>query len=157
VEVVSLGGGSITEAIDVGGFHGDDAVEVLELAFDEEEALAEDLEFELVEGVGSDDGVHDAGFVFHAKEDETFGGAWALTDDDGSGDADSAAVGNAFEVNGALDAERVQFGTPMGHGMFADGESGAAEIGPHALFGIHGGKRGGLAGLFERCEERPDG
>src|ERR1035441_1118505 len=42
-------------------------------------------------------------------------------------------------------------------GVLADGQASAAVIGPQALFGAHGRERRGLAGFFQRGEQRADG
>ena len=41
--------------------------------------------------------------------------------------------------------------------MAADGQAGAAVIGPQALFGVHGGERRRLALFLQRLEQRTHG
>jgi hypothetical protein len=69
----------------------------LQDAADQQEGLGQNFEFVAVEDGGGDDGVHDAGFVLHAEEDEAVGGAGPLADDDRTGNADDAAIGNGGE------------------------------------------------------------
>jgi len=84
--------GVVFEGFDVGGVDGDDAVDVLETAVEDEEGLLRDDLAVFFEGGGGDEGVGDAGFVFEADEEVAFGGAGALAADDEAGDAELLVV-----------------------------------------------------------------
>ena len=86
------------------GFDGDDVVLILQNAFDGEEALAGKQQAILVKQVWPDNGVSYASFIFQTEKDESFGGSWALADDDAAADAETLAVGNITQVAGAADA-----------------------------------------------------
>jgi hypothetical protein len=96
----------VVEAFDVVGFDGDDVVNVLEAAGDEEERFLGDDEAEFLEEVRVDDGVGDGGLVFKADEDEAFGSAGALAANDVAGDANDLVVAGVREVGGAENVDR---------------------------------------------------
>src|ERR1700752_99480 len=97
--------------------------------------------------VGRDDGVGDAGFIFQADKDKTFGRSGALARDDAASDAETLAARNLAQFAGTANPHGIEPGAPVGHGMRPDSEPGAAEIGNQALFMIHWWKRRGRVGL----------
>src|SRR5438477_3652157 len=64
-----------TQPFDVLRLHRDHSIQILQHAVDNQEPLAQHLEFVTVESIGRDDRVHDAGLVLQAQEYETLGGA----------------------------------------------------------------------------------
>src|SRR5205085_7465424 len=90
-----------------------------------------------VEQIGCDDSVQHSCLVFHAQKDKTFGRAGALAYNHASGYAHYAAITHAPQLARGDYATRVHFIAPVTHGMPADGESSAPEIGVHALFDVH--------------------
>ena len=70
------------------GFDVNNSVLILERAFDQEEAIARYCDAVLLEYIGCEDDVGDAGFVFEGEKDEALGCAGALAGDDAAGDAD---------------------------------------------------------------------
>ncbi len=115
---------------------------ILENALDQKKALVDDGDAILREKLRSDNGVGDAGFVLDAEEYESLGGARALAGDDGTGDTERGAVRERAKLDGGADAVTLERGAMVGHGMNADGESGAAKVGDETFFGSHGGERG---------------
>jgi hypothetical protein len=75
----------------------DYTVLVLKRAFDMQEAIARDNDAVLLEGVGREYNVGDAGFVFEGEEDESFGGAGALARDYTSGNSDMLITASLCE------------------------------------------------------------
>jgi len=139
----------VVEAFDVVGFDGDDIVNVLETAGDEEERFLGDDETEFLEEVRVDDGIGDAGFVFKADEDEAFGGAGTLAANDVAGDADELVVAGVREIGGAENvfqsgtrgSSSFQVRADQGHWVRAGGEVEAGEIGLETFEGVHGAQR----------------
>src|SRR5215469_6210949 len=140
--------------MDAFGADRDYDVLVLQDAFDGEKTLAGQEQAVLVEEIGADDGVGDSGFIFEADENESFGGAGALAGDDAASDAKAFAGGQIAEFDGAPDAHGIEPLAAVGHGVRADGESGAVEVGDEAFFVVHGLQRGGSVGLAGLLEQR---
>src|SRR5689334_16348960 len=88
--------------------------------------------------VGRDDGVGNSGFIFQAEKDKSLGGAGALADNNAASDAEALAAGNTAQFAGATNAHGIEPGAAISHGMRADGESGAMEVGDKTLFLVHG-------------------
>lgn len=76
----------------------DDAVLVLERAFDQKKTAARDDHAATLEDVWSKDYVGDAGFVFQREKDESLGGAWALACDDAACDSYGVMIRTAQQV-----------------------------------------------------------
>jgi len=70
------------------GFDVNNSVLILERAFNQEESVARHNDAVLLEYIGCEDDVGDAGFVFEGEKDEALGCAGALACDDAAGDAD---------------------------------------------------------------------
>ena len=70
------------------GLDMDHTVLVLERAFDQEKSVASNDKTVLLEYIGCEDDVGDAGFVFEGEKDEALGCAGALAGDDAAGGAD---------------------------------------------------------------------
>src|ERR1051325_5628279 len=83
------------------GFHGNDIVDILQAAFDQEKFTSNNCEAILLKNVGRDDCIRDAGLVFETQEHETFGGAGTLSSDDSAGNQHVSAVANVVEGDGA--------------------------------------------------------
>jgi len=61
------------ERLNIGGLDGDHVPGILDYAFDLHVRRSDTGRSLPVEKVGIDDDVHDAGFIFEAQEDESFG------------------------------------------------------------------------------------
>ena len=70
------------------GFDVNNSVLILELAYDQEKSVACYNDAVLLEYIGCEDDVGDAGFVFEGEKDEALGCAGALSGDDAAGNAD---------------------------------------------------------------------
>jgi hypothetical protein len=70
------------------GFDVDNSVLILERSFDQEKSVASNDNAVLLEYIGCEDDVGNAGFVFEGEKDEALGCAGALACDDAAGDAD---------------------------------------------------------------------
>jgi hypothetical protein len=70
------------------GFDVNNSVLILERAFDQEESVASNDIAVLLEYIGCEDDVGDAGFVFEGEKYEALGCAGALAGDDAAGNAD---------------------------------------------------------------------
>ena len=110
---VAAGELAVGEGFDFFGFNDHDVVGVLDLAFDDEKVFLRDEEALFFEELRRDDGVGDAGFVFEADEDKTFGGAGSLTANDVAGDANALAVAGFWEIRGAPNI--FELGTQQSH------------------------------------------
>src|SRR3954467_5666 len=99
----------------------------LEPAGDLEEQFLGDDEAELFKKLGRDDGIADAGFVFEADEDESLGGAGALTANDISSNGDDLPFTTFRDVRGAPDIRELL--AKQGHWMRAGGEVHAFIVG----------------------------
>src|SRR5579862_8917155 len=132
------------------GSHSVDIVDVLHLAIDDNIRIVENGFALAIEDVGHYYGIRYAGFVFDAQEQESFGGAGTLPADDTPGDANRAPVAHIFQLSRWCDAERVHILAMKCHGMFSDGEVGAAEVRVQALARIHRRKGIGGWGLAKR-------
>src|SRR6516164_1653555 len=84
MEIVGLRRRALWESLDVAGFDGNHAIEILQDTFNQQEGLAQHRELVAVEHPRGHNGVHNAGLVFHAEENETLGRAGALSDDHGA-------------------------------------------------------------------------
>ena len=110
-------------------FDVDDTILILEWSFDHEESGARDDDSILLEDVGRQDDVCDAGFVFEREKDKPFGGAWALTRDDTARDPYCAIAGAAFELLCGENALLAEFSAPVSHGVRTGGDAGSGVIG----------------------------
>jgi len=131
------GGAGEMKGLDVGGFYGDDAVLVLQRAFDEQKRVVDHdgvIFFELLRG---DNNVSDAGFVFQTEKDEAFGGSRALADDDSSRYANERAVTEESQPGYGRNAAVIELRAVLRHRMVADSEPGAVKIGDQAFFVVH--------------------
>src|SRR5579872_213337 len=84
-----VGGNSLfghVQGFKAGGAHGEDAVNILHFAFDNQIGVIQDSGALAVENVRHNDGVRYAGFVFDTEEQQAFGGARPLAADDAAGD-----------------------------------------------------------------------
>src|SRR5208337_4921674 len=76
-----------------------------------------------------------------------------LAGDDAASDTKALAGGQITQFAGAANAHGIEPFAAVSHGVRADGESSAVEVGDQALFMVHGGERGafiGLGVLFEQ-------
>src|SRR5438552_2715325 len=76
------------------------AVLLLHAAFHDEAGRADDERTVLLEEVGPDDRLEDAGLVLDGEEDETLRGAGPLADDDGAARLHARAVRLRLELAG---------------------------------------------------------
>src|SRR5512135_1073358 len=128
-------------------------VEVLQGAFNQQELFANEQEAIFFEQSGGDDGVGDAGLILQAEKNESVGGAWALAGDDAAGNAYAPSVFDVLQVAGAQHA--TQLSAPVGHGVAAYSQAGAAKIGHQAFLVAHARQgRGGIA-LENFFQQRP--
>jgi hypothetical protein len=132
----SCGAGEV-ERLDDRGFDGDDAILVLQRAFDDEERVVHDGGVIFLEELRLDDDVRDASFVFEAQKDKTFCGAGALANNDGACHADKCAVTKRGETRRRQNSAAVEFRAMMRHRMVANGETGTVKIGDQTFFVIH--------------------
>src|SRR5260370_4695468 len=89
---VHVAGERLVQAEEAVALDADDAVVLLQAAFDHEQRAGQDGAAVLLEGVGVDDDVGDAGLVLEGEEDEAFGGPGALADDAAPAAADPLAA-----------------------------------------------------------------
>ena len=160
VEVVRGGcGAGDVERQHAFGFHRNDIVLILEDALDEQKLPGGDQETMLLKKVGGNDGIRHPGFIFQAEEDKSLGGAGTLAGDHASANTESLSAGHVAEIAGGAHLHTAEARAMIGHGMGADGESGAMEVGDQTLFGIHGlqGRRSiGLRVLIEQRSGEAD-
>ena len=79
------------------GFDVNNSVLILERAIDQEKSVASNDNAVLLEYIGCEDDVGDAGFVFEGEKDEALGCAGALARDDAAGDADGLIATSTYE------------------------------------------------------------
>jgi len=79
------------------GFDVNNSVLILERAIDQEKSVASNDNAVLLEYIGCEDDVGDAGFVFEGEKDEALGCAGALAGDDAAGDADGLIAASLNE------------------------------------------------------------
>jgi hypothetical protein len=91
----------VVETFKVMGFDGDDVVLMLKAAGNQEEWFLGDDEAEFFKELRVYDNIRNAGFIFEAEKDETFGGAGALAANDVARDADQLVVASGGEIGGA--------------------------------------------------------
>lgn len=141
MEVVRGAAGEILgfEALDALSLDDENIFAGLEPAGDFKEGFLGDDEAQFLEKLGANDGVGDAGFIFEADEDKSFGGAGALTADDIARDGDDLSFTAFHQVDGTPDIR--QLGTQQGHGMRTGGKAHSFVIRAKAFRDIHGSKR----------------
>src|SRR5215471_11150132 len=96
------------ERLEAGGPHGEDAVDVLHFAIDDQIRIIEDGGSLAIENIRHDDSVRNAGFIFQAEKQQSFGGSRTLAADDAARDTNLASVVDEFQSTGGSDAEHVQ-------------------------------------------------
>ena len=114
-------GAGDAQGADALGLDGDYAFLILQFALDQQKLLVHDEDVICVEKLRRDDGVGDAGFIFDAEKDESFGGAGALARDHSAGDANLGAIGKIAEFDGGANALPFHLRAMVSHGMRADG------------------------------------
>src|SRR5258708_6560662 len=92
----------------------DDALLALQAAFAIKQGRAEHGAAEALEDRRPNDEIGDAGFVLDGDEDDAFGAAWALADEDEPGDRDAALDWQGGEFGGGDHAFLGQFGPQEG-------------------------------------------
>ena len=105
--------------------------------------------------IGSDDRIGDSRFVFQTDKHKTFGRSRALACDNAASDAKTLAAGKVAKFAGAANTHGIEPLAAVSHGMRADGESGAAEIGNQTLFMVHALERRRRIGLGQFFQQRP--
>src|SRR5687767_3877035 len=88
----------VMEAFNVVSFDGDDVVEMLEAAGDEQERFLGNDEAEFLEELRVDDGIRNPGFIFEADEHKAFGRTGTLAADDVAGDSHDLVVPRLREI-----------------------------------------------------------
>ena len=132
------------QRLEMRGSHGIDVVDVLHLAVDHDIRIVEDGLALAIEDIGHHHGIRDAGFIFDAQEQQSFGGAGALAAYDAAGCTNLVAVAHEFQLRRGRDAERVHLLAMKRHGVLADGEVATAKVRIQTLTGIHGRERRGV-------------
>src|SRR5438270_102754 len=102
------------------GFYGDHIVLILQDALDHYEFFANQQQTVFLEHAGGNDGVGNAGFILQAEEDETFGGARTLANDDTAGYTQALPVRNSAEFAGAANAQPFHLSATVRHGMWSN-------------------------------------
>ena len=123
------------------GPYGENIVDILHLAFNEQICVVEDGGALAIENVGHDDGIGDAGFIFHAEEQQSFGSPGTLAANDAAGDKHRPAIADRLQLIGWRDAESVQLFAVKGDRVFADCQVSIVKIGIQPLTGAHGLQR----------------
>src|SRR5579884_2385478 len=90
----------VREWPNLAGFDQNNAVGILHLTFDEQESFFGDHEAETLEHVGIDNGVGNAGLVFQADKNKSFGGAGTLTADHVAGNLDNRPMRRTRQIDG---------------------------------------------------------
>ena len=111
----------------------------------------------LLEALGGDDGVGEAGLVLDGDEDEPLGGPRPLADDHHAGHARAAPLRHRAEIGGARDPLTVERGAREGDRVRADRQVGAGVVGGQLFLGGHLGqrRRRSCVGVGRRRETAP--
>jgi hypothetical protein len=112
-------------------------------AVDDQRVCGDDGTAMLLEALGRDDGVGEAGLVLDRDEHEALRRPRALADNDDAGDARAAAVGHARQIRGARDPRAIELGALERHRMRSGRHARAGEVSRHLLRRIHLGQRTG--------------
>jgi hypothetical protein len=136
VEVVA--GQEVAEVEHAPGHDVDDVALTLDIPFGVQQGGVPGGGAVFVIDVGADDQVDDAGLVFEGYEDDSAGGAGALTDEDEAGDADPFALIGGAELVRGEDVEFVELFADEGDGVAFEGEAGGRVVGHDFLAEGHG-------------------
>src|SRR5580765_2985219 len=122
MEVVGESGGRGVgfEAMDPLSFDMDDAVNILEDAFDNKIGFFSNYKAAFFKKVWRNDRVSDAGFIFDADENKSFRCAGPLTANDVAANFQAGAIFGVREIGGAPDI--LKAGAQNRHRMAAGGE-----------------------------------
>ncbi len=128
---------------DIGDIKGNDPLSLdvnhpilmLERALHAHESAARDDHAILLECVGGEYDIGDAGFVFERKEDKTLGSSRALPRDHATGNMDEVMVGQPCEVIGRYQPCLSKCSPMIGERMRSGGEARAGVIGAETFDG----------------------
>src|SRR5436190_6468315 len=127
----------------------DDVIDVLERTLEKKKLALNHRGAVLIENVRRDDDIRNAGFVFEADEDETFGCAGALARNHTAGHTDITPIRSVREIDGAEYAKTIQPLAAIGHRVRTDRHAGAVEVGNETLFMGHDVERRGFVFNFD--------
>ena len=119
------------------GFDVNNSVLILKRSFNQEESIARYNDAVLLEYIGCEDDVGDAGFVFEREKDEALGCAGTLAGDDAAGDADGLIATSLHEFVRRQDAMLMESISVICHRVWACGKAGSHVIRCEALIGCH--------------------
>ena len=120
--------------MDTLGFHRNDVVLILQDSFDHQEsATGEQYPVPFI-NIRRHNRVGDAGFIFQAKEEKSFGRPWSLSGDDATGNACEPPVRDCLQIARPLDVHSIPFSPVVSHGMTSNGEPGTMKVGNQAFF-----------------------
>lgn len=124
--------------LDKSGFHRYDAILVLQHpSYQKKRMMYNDamVPFEKLRG---NDHVGNAGFVFEAQENKSFGGTRPLTGNHGACYGHKLAVRQLFEMSCGQNSLPLEVGTVLSEWVRPDGQPGSMKIGEETFFGGHG-------------------
>ena len=107
----------VAQGFDAAGFDGNDAIGVLQAAFNRQKGFLRDDQAQFFKQRRRHNRVRDAGFIFEADKDEAFGRAWALAANHVSGYAHKLPVARFGQIGRAPDV--AELGANQRHWMRA--------------------------------------
>ena len=129
----------VGQRVDTASLDDDDASGILNFTVDGEKRFLSDSKPSLFEKLRIDNNVGNAGLVFEADKDKSFGSAWSLAADDHSRDMNMLSIPALRQI--ARQGDIMQPRANKSHRMTSRGDAGAGKVGIESFKGIHRSKR----------------